>query len=149
MINVAIGIIKKGEEILLIKRERGNFKGFYGIPGGKVEEGEYIDEAVKREIREEVDLDLKFNKLLGVATENMQNNNKMVILYCCELEMDEKQEIKNPEFEYKWFSKEEFMKSDTIIESDRKMIEDFYFNNGKNYLKFDCYQDETGKYHWK
>lgn len=149
MTNVALGIIKKKEEILLIKRERGNFAGLYGIPGGKVEECEHIDEAVKREIREEVGLDLKFNQLLGIATEVMYDNNKTVILYCCELQMDEKQEIKNPEFEYKWFSKEEFMEADTIIESDRKMIEKFYFNPKKNYLKFDCYQDKTGKYYWK
>lgn len=149
MVNVAIGIITSEDRILLIKRERGDFVGLWGLPGGKVEECEHIDMAIEREIREELGLKLKFNQLLGTTTEVMHNTNSTSIIYCCELLMDIEQEISNPEFEYKWFSKEEIISSDVIIESDKIMIDNFYYNNSVNYLKLDCYTDENGKYFWK
>ena len=149
MINVAIGIITNEDKVLLIKRERGDFIGLYGLPGGKVEECEHIDIAIEREINEELGLKLKFNKLLGTATEIMHDKNSTTILYCCELLMDINQKISNPEFEYKWFSKKELINSNSIIESDKIMIKSFYNNKEANYIKLDCYRDEEGKYFWK
>lgn len=148
MINVVIGIITYEDKILLIKRERGDFIGLYGLPGGKVEEFEHIDTAIQREINEELGLKLKFRALLGTATEIMHDKNSTTILYCCELLMDENQEISNPEFEYKWFSKHELIDSNSIIESDKIMIKSFYNNKEANYIKLDCYRDEDGKYFW-
>lgn len=149
MINVVIAIITFEDKILLIKRERGDFIGLYGLPGGKVEECEHIDVAIKREIEEELGLKLKFNSVLGIATEIMHDKNSTTILYCCELLMDTSQKILNPEFEYKWFSKQELINSDSIIESDKIMIKSFYNNKEENYIKLDCYKDEDGKYFWK
>jgi len=61
----------------------------------------------------------------------------------------EASEIKNPEFNYKWFDKNEIMNSNNIIESDKKFIEEFYIKKGLNYLKMDCYRDAEGKYYWR
>lgn len=149
MVNVVIGIITKDDKVLLVKRERGDFVGLWAIPGGKVEECEHIDTAIEREIREELGLKLKFNRLLGSATEIMHDKNSTSILSCCELIMDESQKILNPEFEYKWFSKEELIQSNEIVESDKVMIDTFYYKRDVNYLKLDCYRDENGKYFWK
>lgn len=149
MVNVAIGIITMNEKVLLIKRERGDFVGLWGMPGGKIEDCEHIDITIEREIYEELGLKLKFNKLLGTATEIMHDINSTSILNCCELIMDNNQKISNPEFEYKWFTKEELSNSNLIIESDKVMIENFYYNNKTNYLKLDCYRDKEGKYFWE
>lgn len=148
MINVVIGIISKQDKILLIKRERGDFVGLWGIPGGKIEESEHFDTAIEREIKEETGLTLKFNKLLGTATEIIHDKESTTILQVCELLMDEKQQIVNPEFEYKWFSKEELENSNVIIKSDKIMINEFYYNKTNNYLKLDCYKDKEGNYFW-
>ncbi len=149
MINVVLAVIEHDEKILLIKRERGDFVGLYALPGGKVEESEHIDKAVEREIKEELGLDLPMKRLLGTATEIMHDKNETSFLYCCELEMEAKQKIENPEFQYKWFSKEELKNSKEIIESDKRMVEDFYLKDNINYMKLDCYRDSTGKYNWK
>ena len=149
MINVVIGIITYEDKILFIKRERGDFIGLYALPGGKVEECEHIDVAIEREIREELGLKLKFNGVLGTATEVMHDKNSTTILYCCELLMDINQKISNSEFEYKWFSKQELIDSNSIIESDKVMINSFYNNRKSNYIKLDCYRDQLGKYFWK
>ena len=149
MINVAIGIIINEDKVLLIKRKRGDFIGLYGLPGGKVEECEHIDTAIEREINEELGLKSKFNQLLGTATEIMHDKNATTILYCCELLMDINQKVSNPEFEYKWFSKKELINSESIIESDKVMLNTFYNNKKANYIKLDCYRDKDGKYFWK
>ena len=132
MVNVVLGIVEKEDKILLIQRERGDFIGLWGIPGGKVEECEHIDEAVKREMLEEIGIDMKFRELLGVSSEIMHDKNSTSLLYICLLNMDNSVEIENPEFRYKWFSKEDIEKATDIIESDKKFIEEFYIKRNKN-----------------
>ena len=149
MINVVIGIVENEEKILLIKRERDDFIGLWGIPGGKVEECEHIDEAVKREMLEEIGINMKFEKLLGFCTEIMHDKNSTSLIYVCLLKIDNDDVIKNAEFKYKWFSKQDIIDADNIIGSDKVFIEKFYIKNNENYLKIDCYRNDSGEYFWK
>ncbi len=50
------GILIQDNKILLVKRKNEPGKGLWAIPGGLVEPGEAIKDAVKREIREETNL---------------------------------------------------------------------------------------------
>lgn len=50
-------------EILLIKRARKPYAGFYAFPGGFVKENERIKKAALRELREETGIKLKQNQL--------------------------------------------------------------------------------------
>ena len=149
MVNVVIGIVEKQGKILLIRRERGDFVRLWVIPGGKVEECEHIDEAVKREMLEEIGIDMEFKGVLGISTEIMHDKNCTSLLYVCHLIMNDEDTIKNPEFRYKWFSQEEIINSNNIVESDKMFIEEFYIKRSKNYLKLDCYRDSKGEYYWK
>ena len=63
------GIITKDGKILLIKRKNEPFKGKWALPGGFVEYGERVEEAVLREIKEETGLNAKIKKLLGVYSD--------------------------------------------------------------------------------
>jgi len=47
------GMFFSKDKILLIKKSRGPYKGKYDLPGGGIEYGEKIEDALKREIREE------------------------------------------------------------------------------------------------
>ncbi len=149
MVNVVIGVIVKEEKVLLVKRERGDFIGLFALPGGKVEESEHIDEAICREVKEELGLKLTFAKLLGTATEVMHDKEETTMLYCCEMKMNIKQNITNPEFQYKWFSKEELIHSKEIVESDKVMVQKFFYERKENYLKLDCDKNEEGQYYWR
>lgn len=62
-----IVIYKKG--IVLIKRKKEPFKGMYALPGGFVESGETVENAVLREVEEETNLKCKIIKLCGVYSE--------------------------------------------------------------------------------
>ena len=51
---------------MLIKRENPPFQGCYALPGGFVKVGEFIEEAVRREAKEETGLDIEILGLIGV-----------------------------------------------------------------------------------
>ena len=52
---VSVAIVR-GNTVLLVKRARQPSQGFYAFPGGKVEAGETLEEAARRELREETGL---------------------------------------------------------------------------------------------
>jgi len=52
--------------VLLVERGRHPLKGYWSIPGGLVETGESLDEAVRREVLEETGLRVKPVEMFGV-----------------------------------------------------------------------------------
>jgi 8-oxo-dGTP diphosphatase len=67
-IGIAVdGIIEDNlGNIVLIKRKYPPFQGFYALPGGAVEKGESLKSALKREIKEETNLDIRIVEKIGV-----------------------------------------------------------------------------------
>ncbi len=63
------GIVKKGNKILLIKRNREPFKNKWSLPGGYVEYNEKVEDAVIRELSEETGLKVEIKKLFGVYSD--------------------------------------------------------------------------------
>lgn len=59
-------ILRDGR-LLLVKRLRAPEAGHWSLPGGKVEFGERLADAVKREIREEVGLEIERLRPLGIV----------------------------------------------------------------------------------
>ncbi|MBP6888673.1 MAG: NUDIX domain-containing protein [Candidatus Pacebacteria bacterium] len=48
------GICNKGDDVLVIKKGRGPYKGLYDLPGGRIEFGEHVATALTREYQEEI-----------------------------------------------------------------------------------------------
>lgn len=63
------GVIISKDRLLLVKRLNSPFKGCYALPGGFVEYGETVENAVKREIQEETGITTKIRKLVGVYSD--------------------------------------------------------------------------------
>ncbi len=63
-IEVVAAIITEKDSILVTKRKSGTFKDLWEFPGGKMESGELKEEALIREIFEELNLKISVNDLL-------------------------------------------------------------------------------------
>lgn len=68
-IGVGVGavIINDNEEILLLLRKKSPESGRWTIPGGSVEFGERVEDAIIREVNEELGIDVEVIKLLRVT----------------------------------------------------------------------------------
>lgn len=55
----AYGLIIKNKQIVLIKKANGPYKGKLDLPGGTIEFGETPEQALMREIKEEVGIEIK------------------------------------------------------------------------------------------
>ncbi|MBQ3460706.1 MAG: (deoxy)nucleoside triphosphate pyrophosphohydrolase [Solobacterium sp.] len=63
-VNVVAAIIRDGNKIFATQRGYGEFKDGWEFPGGKVEEGETPQEALKREIEEELETEIEVGEYL-------------------------------------------------------------------------------------
>ena len=63
-IEVVAAIIIRGGSVFATQRGYGDWKGWWEFPGGKIEPGESPQEALVREIREELDAEISVGELL-------------------------------------------------------------------------------------
>ena len=99
-INVVACLFKKNEKVLIASRPKmKTLSGFFEFPGGKVEKGEYLIEALDREIFEELGINLDFNKIYYLNNYKIFNRNISLHFFLClkwfgKIESKEKQILK-------------------------------------------------------
>ena len=71
MMQVTAAVIKQDNRILICQRARDDdFALLWEFPGGKLEEGETLEQCIVREITEELGLDIKVTGILAVSRHN-------------------------------------------------------------------------------
>lgn len=63
-------LLNSQNQVLMGKRKNSYKAGFYGLPGGRIEVNERIEQAIQREVEEETGLKLSSLEYLGVVREN-------------------------------------------------------------------------------
>jgi len=64
-LKVVAGFLKKGDKFLLVRRPLNKKRGgLWEFPGGKVEDGETLKEAIERELKEELGIETKAKNLV-------------------------------------------------------------------------------------
>ena len=130
---VVLGIVKKDNKILVsegydkIKNET-----FYRCIGGGIEFLENSKEALKREFKEEINVDINVGSFVGISenifTYNGKNAHELIFLYNVEIndsDYKEKYHIMDDicETEAKWIDKEKFVNGELKI-YPKEMFED-------------------------
>ena len=87
-INVVAAIIRKGDKIFATQRGYGEWKDWWEFPGGKIEQGETAEEALKREIREELSTEINVDSYLCTVEYDYPKSHLEMHCYMCSLLTD-------------------------------------------------------------
>jgi 8-oxo-dGTP diphosphatase len=66
-------LIFRGDCILLVERGKEPLKGYWSLPGGVVEVGESLEQAIRREVREETNLEIEIVEVLEIFERIMRD----------------------------------------------------------------------------
>ena len=84
-IQVVAAVIRRGDEIFATQRGYGEFKDWWEFPGGKMEPGESPQQALVREIREELDAEISVGKLIDTVEWDYANFHLTMHCFWCTL----------------------------------------------------------------
>lgn len=84
-IEVVAAVIRRGNEIFATQRGYGEFKDWWEFPGGKMEAGETPEEALKREIREELNAEINVGSLIQTVEWDYPAFHLTLHCFWCEL----------------------------------------------------------------
>lgn len=84
-VNVVAAIIRDGNRIFATQRGYGEFKDGWEFPGGKVEPGETPQEALKREIEEELETEIEVGEYLTTIEYDYPSFHLSMKCYWCRI----------------------------------------------------------------
>lgn len=84
-VEVVAAVIIKDGRVLATQRGTGTFKGWWEFPGGKVEKGETREEALARELREELDAVIVIDSYLTTVEHDYPDFSITMHGYLCRL----------------------------------------------------------------
>ena len=105
-IKVVAAIIKDGDRVFSTQRGYGEYKDGWEFPGGKVEPGETPQEALVREIKEELNADIIVGDLLTTVEHDYPNFHLSMDCFWAELAPDSDMKLLEHEAA-KWLSIDE------------------------------------------
>ena len=88
IIEVVAAIIRDGDRVLATQRGYGEFEGMWEFPGGKIEVGEEREEredALRREIREELAVEIEVEELVCTVEYDYPNFHLTMHCYFCSI----------------------------------------------------------------
>ncbi len=119
-IEVVAAIIRKKSEVFATQRGYGDWKDWWEFPGGKMEPGETPEEALTREIREELSADINVDEFLCTVEYDYPKFHLTMHCFLCSL-LTEAMHLNEHEAA-RWLRKDE-LESVGWLPADRVVIE--------------------------
>ena len=106
-IKVVAAVIRNEDKIFATARGYGEYKGWWEFPGGKIEEGETPEQALVREIREELTAEISVGELIKTVEYDYPGFHLVMDCFWAEV-VSGQLELKEAE-DARWLGKEELM----------------------------------------
>lgn len=120
IINVAAAIIQHEGRIYAARRSAGPFEGGWEFPGGKLEEGESAEQALKREVREELGVELSTIWYLDSVEHDYPDFHLHMDCFVCELAPGSVL-VDEEHLEGRWLAREDLLTVDWLP-ADRNLV---------------------------
>ena len=125
-VRVVAAVIRSEDKIFATARGYGEFKGQWEFPGGKIEPGETPQEALVREIQEELDVKIEVGDLIDTIEYDSTSFHLSMDCFWC-IVTDGEITLKEAE-DARWLSKDELYSVDWLP-ADMELIEKLVLSN--------------------
>ena len=125
-VRVVAAVIRSEDKIFATARGYGEFKGQWEFPGGKIEPGETPQEALVREIQEELDVKIRVGDLIDTIEYDSPSFHLSMDCFWC-IVTDGEITLKEAE-DARWLSKDELYSVDWLP-ADMELIEKLVLSN--------------------
>lgn len=119
-IEVVAAIIRKENKIIATQRGYGEWKDWWEFPGGKIEQGETPEEALKREISEELSAEINVDELFSTVDYDYPKFHLTMHCYLCTLQTNAMH--LNEHESARWLAKDE-LDSVKWLPADKSIID--------------------------
>ena len=110
-------LLNNRQEVLLIKRNQAPAQGLWSIPGGRLEPGESMVDACRREFKEETNLGVEVNHIVAVVERKLECFHYVIIDFSVQLtdETDSTPIANSDVSEAKWISLDDLGQYDLVV----------------------------------
>ncbi len=145
-IPIAVGVIIHENKVLLIKRIKDPYAGYWSFPGGKIEFGEEVHNTAIREIEEETGVTSSFIEHYGMVSERVIETEKVThhfLIHLCKLHPKTTEIKQGSEGEVAWINFEDVKAGkEKLVPSDTFMLEKMILTKQK--AQFECLMEKKG-----
>lgn len=132
---VLAAIEREGAFLLTLRNnptgELSMFHNKWQLPGGKVEFGESVEDALKREIKEELNANVTIKRLFPKIYYKVRKNTHFIFFsFVCEIDPNAKIKLNSEATQYGWFTLQQIGKLDFLPFTD-EVIQDILASNEK------------------
>ncbi len=117
-------VVEVDYKILLIKRKNPPYKGQWALPGGFVEYGESVEEAIKREVMEESNVKIEITGLIGVYSKPGRDPRGHVFSVCFRAKGQGEEKSGSDAVDARLFNLDEALKEDLAFDHE-KILRDY------------------------
>lgn len=128
MLLVVGGLIYRGEELLIAQRPAGKHSELkWEFPGGKVEEDEDPRDCLKREVKEELDIEVNVERIADVVFHRYPDRAVLLLFYVCGYVSGEPRAVDCADFA--WVNRSQLLQYD-FIAADADLIQQLASGKG-------------------